>query len=229
MASNLRKLRFLVVGFVREFSETYSLTIPNDITNLLYILCPFFWYKCGSNMTINAPVVNCKSGYSGFTCYSAQTAKLGINEWVIKVLKKPKRGMTVGIASTSNKSDGCFHVGYLSSAGQKVAKYLSFPASYGARYNSGDNVTVYLDLNQSIIVFKKNGISQGIAYLNIQNLPYRLAVYMDCYGDGGSVEMISYKYHNAYENMWTCNHCDILNNKNETKCISCLKNIKYTE
>eukprot|EP01084_Bolivina_argentea_P032023 59245_1 len=154
------------------------------------------WFECGKLMKIKGNIVEFNGSTNEFnTVYGSQIVSSGTHIWKIKIIKMPYC-VKIGIASEINQcnaqfdaSKNSYNVAY-SDSGKKVNNYNTHYTKYGDWYGEGDIITVVLNMRYNHILFKKNDKNQGVAFNNIHQADYRLAVCMGCYG--GCVKMMSY-------------------------------------
>eukprot|EP01084_Bolivina_argentea_P147579 258176_1 len=155
------------------------------------------WYKGGDTMTIKGNQIECDGQGPYKTGYSSQIASKGINIWKIKIVKRAFN-IFIGIASTTDHCNGVFMGKYKNkdpynaaygSIATKVSNKTDYE-KYGEEYDIGDIITINLNLNNLTISFAKNDKNLGVAFKDMQKIPYRLAVCL--FGEKDTVEMISY-------------------------------------
>jgi len=126
----------------------------------------------------------------------------GQHEWTLKIETVRQRElntfkMIVGIASDCIAWDNHVNAptpddirnggfGFIQATGEK---YSASADNYASPYNTGDDVSVVLDMTTKTLSFKKNGQNLGVAYSNLPHSTYRLAVSFA--GHGHKVKLVS--------------------------------------
>eukprot|EP00419_Tripos_fusus_P008672 CAMPEP_0172662010 /NCGR_PEP_ID=MMETSP1074-20121228/5083_1 /TAXON_ID=2916 /ORGANISM="Ceratium fusus, Strain PA161109" /LENGTH=535 /DNA_ID=CAMNT_0013477865 /DNA_START=57 /DNA_END=1664 /DNA_ORIENTATION=- len=133
--------------------------------------------------------------------YGSCEVSEGHHEWTLKIetigtnwMGDPS--MIVGIASGCTawdrhfKQSGRVSVGFgFVASGEKYNAKAKISDEYASPYNTGDAVSVVLDMTTKTLSFKKNGQNLGIAYSNLPHSTYRLVV--SFYGLGQKVKLAS--------------------------------------
>ena len=186
--------KLLTTGFVREIlneMKNEDEIIPTAIVDYCIIFA-FLKWKCwlkgGQNWSIQQYTATRNPQTTSFeTIYADPLIKRGKYEWKIKVVEK-STDIAIGLVSNMNhcnkyamsKSAGEYNYFYISYAGimsHNKRNSTDYPSAKTKRtYKTGDIITVHLDLDSLTIGFSKNGEYLGIAYENIANVEYRLAV-----------------------------------------------------
>eukprot|EP01084_Bolivina_argentea_P262816 444606_1 len=201
----------LTYGFVRQVVITCKLNVPTSIINYLIIysfLKLDYWLEDDNHKMIidghyarpSTTDILAMSVSLPVTTYGNQLVSKGIHEWKIQIIKHARRAV-VGIVSVRCTAP-CFY----------TTKYPNYAYSYDGEktnynidrwqpytydkekieFKDEDIIGIHLNLNKNTIGFSKNEIFIGIAYDNVPEIKYKMAVTMPSHST--IVKMISYKH-----------------------------------
>ena len=196
MSKRCTKKELLVAGYVREIENHYKIrNIPTEIKDMIYLYQQFhdIWSEKYSHKDI---IIDRKKGTFkvtskyDITVYGSQVVSSGTSTWKIKILWTPQSELESWIGIIEDKSAeilakyandfawdrfgyqlSCFN-GLLYSGMEKVRS-----PSYGCEWKrQGDIMEMTLDLNEGTLKFKVNDRDFGVAFKNIKQSRYRLAL-----------------------------------------------------
>eukprot|EP01083_Nonionella_stella_P018597 51764_1 len=165
-----------------------------------------FWQHQGNKIQLDkSKTTATKSSPYGFnTVFGSIPINEGKHIWKIKVIQLTEK-MVIGLSTSLVNIDTKFHnqpeyphYAYHSNA-LKISQKKQY-STYGTLIQSGDIITVILDLNHRYVAFMNNGKDLGVAFKNIDigyNIKYRIAVSIldksDC------VKIIGYGQYHSIE------------------------------
>ena len=183
----------LTFGFVRNVSIQ---DIPDEIVNFCVVYAFLKlneWYQGGKYFKIESKYVAKMEQCNHFsTIYGSPVISKGKHEWKVKCGSESYPGSNlfyIGIASSMHAVDQHFF-GANNNAAKDESKNYAFRPFVDkmshkmtvcerfnpSKYESGVIVTVHLDLDKKTIGFSKDDEFIGVAFDNVQDAEYRLAI-----------------------------------------------------
>ena len=199
MAKREEKNRLLFAGYLKENT---SYTIPTEIIELMFTFyfISHAWSERYSSTTMD--IFENQDGHSmlavkgGMTAYSDNVVAIGaVHQWTIVMDSLNGVGAYygyppyIGIIKDNDqilnhwKGQGnafwFWHHGYQFCCGNKDIRHSTMKKEYGQRCDKrGDVITVRLDLINFTVSFTINSKDYGIAFEDIEQCSYRLALTM---------------------------------------------------
>ena len=182
-------------GFVRSISSN---DVPNEIVNycVIYAFLKLNeWLKGGGPFKLRSKYLAVADEIATTTSsiYGNNVISKGKHDWKVKITHSGATyGLTfdyIGIADSMHCLDSHFYGsrGIAARDGAKNYAYLSFKSIMShemsasriwkpCQFQSGDTVTVHLNLDDKTVGFSHNDTFLGIAFENIEDGHYRLAM-----------------------------------------------------
>ena len=207
-----QKVKDCVNGYIRQCQTLLPKENPYyNIPELVVYSIILFYYigdafdpnYCSASYRLsndNSTVLKTKGDYTN--AFLTKIVSKGIHKWRFKI-NKMTTGMIIGVWKAHIDKDVNLYLLY-----EKSGKYYGWDMfnisrnrtpeegaggsiNWGVRCFTGDIVEMKLDLNKLQLSYFTNGKPQGIAFENMEQCSYTVAMYM--YYDQDSIELLSYE------------------------------------
>ena len=185
-----------VNGWIRECEQSLQLrNIPRIISAiciLYFRMDEIFALFSDKEMRLSENkkcITKINNSYWQYCCYGVNeilSTNQGVYEWYLKI-NKPSGSASVGISAKDSFNNN--FVNDRADYGEEQT-YCYEDWKYGNPFQSGDEISIYLDLDNNQLKFSINNLDQGIAF-NVKqssDIKYRLMVSLNRAGDSIQIQ-----------------------------------------